>query len=1277
MCIFIHMSTLYLSSDPRSLADKLADELDRQAKDGDFFAPATIVVPNRYLKKWLRLFLARRLGVAINLDFQYLEDALWQLLPEAQGRPALGVQPRPALGVPDAIDENIYRLMVLSVLLEEDDPDLTPLQRYLQRQDAALTPSPSPKGRGENGLSRLACRRAWYLADRLGLRLQDYEYHRQDALIQRWLVQQFGLAGVGAFHQMMERAQRAVFLHITREPDGKRALLNRLGEKTFKTFPQYAMECMTQDGVRPSPPTPLPGGEGSKGVAPLPGGEGRKGRAVHFFGFTQISELHARTVAWLGQFFDVRFYHLNVLASRYNGDLQATAQELREGTAAEDQDRGRELLRLWGRAGAESLALVAPLQGSFATELLPAYEAAKPAGKKKSSRSATVLARLRDQLLGTSTAKERLSQDASLQIVGCPGVAREVETVYNSIVHNLQNDPSLRQTDIAVLVTDMPRYRAALQAVFERPPKRLQYNLVDFSAAGISVFGQALLGMLDLALESFSRTRVFQVILNPCFLARLGVDRAQAMTWLEWAEGLGIYQGWDAEEKQQQGYPPSPFYAWRLGLQRLRLGRFMEVAGETADQPASRFGHVIPFADLASTDREHLDAFCRAVEGLLPTLTRLRSAHQSGTRWAGALERLVHEFLDVPADRPEEAQVRAELLAAVEKLAWWDSLHDASPKRAGLPLALVREYVQSQLEVLEGNRGEYLIGGVTVSALQPMRPLPFAIVYVVGIGEELFPGSNALSSFDLRGAQRLPGDIRPAEARLYDFLATVLSAQQKLYLLYNSHDLQKDQPLLPAIPLVQLQHFLNQNILKSEFGLVAMPMHADDVRYLDPAQQPSYQDVLVQSRDAERCLALLAAQRENRVELDAVQQAEWASKLAGFQQEFTIPPSPAETPTPSVNVTLSELKRYLHLPAHASLRRHLRVEEEDERTLEDEEPLVTTQQAAGALVRQSIQQLVLASARGDVQQALTDWQERFAATYADSRLRSLVPEEAFGEIDQAALLRDLQERIHGQGQIEAFLRDHAGSTFCGPVLLGESLTPLGPKLRFPALAFRPGHELPADAPQEIRLVGWTPFAWHSPGRFEVLIVTNSKDIDGKEISLSMIEPALLALALLANAEPNVEGIAAQKWLAQREFLLHASHRGGMQTWTYPAGSITPAEAVSYFLDLTRDFLDPAQFDLLPFDVLCNNKELQAAMHEDFATQIAPETYRTVLEEAIVEIRENAYSFIQIPLLVDMVRAQVPADALAKVQRRFRLLDRGPASVRRQPKISKAKRAAKP
>ena len=69
-------------------------------------------------------------------------------------------------------------------------------------------------------------------------------------------------------------------------------------------------------------------------------------------------------------------------------------------------------------------------------------------------------------------------------------------------------------------------------------------------------------------------------------------------------------------------------------------------------------------------------------------------------------------------------------------------------------------------------------------------------------------------------------------------------------------------------------------------------------------------------------------------------------------------------------------------------------------------------------------------------------------------------------------------------------------------------------------------------------------------------------------------------------------------------------------------------------------------------------------------------YRELLEEKLAEARENRkFSHVKIPPLVEMVQAQVPQDALAKVQRRFRMLDRGPARVRQQP-ATRGKRVPK-
>src|SRR5262249_54416055 len=286
----------------------------------------------------------------------------------------------------------------------------------------------------------------------------------------------------------------------------------------YKTLPQYAMEIMELEEGKPPPASGL--------------------RPIYLFGTMQVSALHWRTLRWLGARYDLRLYHLNPLVAQLPDAV--TAPGLQKAIAglgeAVHGSRAHELPHLWSSAGMESLTQLSELAGAgFIVEKLT-----DKTPKGGQAANATVLSRLKDRLLNRAPDQPgRSTQDKSLQIVGCPGPYREVETAYHSIVHNLQTTPDLKQTDIAILVTDMARYRPVLQAVFEREPRRLRYNMADYSAAGMSAFGEAFLGLVDLALDGFTRSRVFNVLLNPCFLARLRTYRAEAATWLTWAEKLG------------------------------------------------------------------------------------------------------------------------------------------------------------------------------------------------------------------------------------------------------------------------------------------------------------------------------------------------------------------------------------------------------------------------------------------------------------------------------------------------------------------------------------------------------------------------------------------------------------------------------------------------------------------------------------------------------------------------------------------------------------------
>src|SRR4029078_5750700 len=121
-------------------------------------------------------------------------------------------------------------------------------------------------------------------------------------------------------------------------------------------------------------------------------------------------------------------------------------------------------------------------------------------------------------------------------------------------------------------------------------------------------------------------------------------------------------------------------------------------------------------------------------------------------------------------------------------------------------------------------------------------------------------------------------------------------------------------------------------------------------------------------------------------------------------------------------------------------------EERDDDAPPDDEPVVSSFPVADRLTKQVMQAFVLDSVTRSVHQAMKAWPEHFQRHYQEERLRCRVPEDAFGDCDQDYLCSELKQRI--DDGLATFLRDRKPEDFCGPVLLGESLTPIGARKRF-------------------------------------------------------------------------------------------------------------------------------------------------------------------------------------------------------------------------------------
>ncbi|HTL51745.1 MAG TPA: exodeoxyribonuclease V subunit gamma, partial [Planctomycetota bacterium] len=791
--------TLFCSHRLEALSAALAEQLRTSAAspadaEAALFEPTTIVAPNQNIRKWLQLQIARQNGIAIHLQFQFLEEEFWAWLSERSGKNA---------DSPEPLEKHTLPWLVLAALLGAAPSEhesrtasaaqgvdaLEPLRGYVFRGTGEARS-------GAGVVSRQRAAKAWQLAERLAGLLRDYEFHRPDWIVYwrdatrprpRDLPDTPLAIAEGELY-------RRLFL-----PGGLCDSLGRVRGRRLSTLPQWALELLPESvGSKEGP-------HGPTTVSATTSGQIRQ--PLHIFSFPQVSQFHRRLLFRLAAERPVCLYLLNLggipsvdfpAAASTPWFPPATARKIVTDAAGEwlvpagsDLDSAPDgltaLVRGWGRVGAEGLHLIAcetlsePLRGRTNVQWLGSGATSEIS---PSATSSTLLSGLQAWLLGDSPAPLPLLKppelDESLALALCPSVQREVEAVYNAILRNLSTQPGLMQTEILVLVPSMEKYRPAIHAVFDRGEAGLGYNLGDVSGAGDSLYAQGVQAALALAEGRFTRAEVFEFLRNPCVHAALGVNGKRLTQWSRWADALHVFAEdapiAETEKGMAGGQPVADrgLFGWRRALTRLQLGRVMAAPSpviEIDDTIPADYAGLIPYADSETGETSELDAFVHTLELLDDAVRRVRAAGNDGERWRRELFALLVRFLRVPEEHPEEQAVQALVAGLFERLAETLRVTQAGALFGGphTPAALVREALLQGLQEIPSRQGRYLSGGVTVSTQFPQRPIPFRVIFMLGLDESSFPGATLREVIDLRRDRRRLGDVDAIDLERFMF----------------------------------------------------------------------------------------------------------------------------------------------------------------------------------------------------------------------------------------------------------------------------------------------------------------------------------------------------------------------------------------------------------------------------------------------------------------------------------------------------------------------------
>nr|WP_269135174.1 exodeoxyribonuclease V subunit gamma [Vibrio cincinnatiensis] len=408
-----------------------------------------------------------------------------------------------------------------------------------------------------------------------------------------------------------------------------------------------------------------------------------------------------------------------------------------------------------------------------------------------------------DQWLASSEHKPALEHgDDSLTLHLCHSPMREVEVLHDQLLAMFDRDPSLKPRDVIVMVADIDAYSPYIQAVFGNAPgeRFIPYSISDRSATQENPILHAFMQWLSLPLSRCLASELLELLETPAVLARFEISEEEFATAKHWVEESGIRWGLNGATAREFELPATEQNTWQFGIQRMLLGYAMSSHAGIVELGDVQLA---PYNEVQGMNAELAGKLAHFITTVSDYRSRLAQT-QSIIEWRETLSQLLADGFAVDIADEIALQSIRETLAALQ-----EQLQEAGYQSPIAP-AIIRQYLHNQLSSTRVSP-RFLAGQVNFCTLMPMRSIPFNMVCLLGMNDGVYPRAMPAEGFDLMRQRIRPGDRSRRDDDRYLFLEALLSAQQRLYISYVGRSIQDNSVKVPSVLVSELLEYCQQN----------------------------------------------------------------------------------------------------------------------------------------------------------------------------------------------------------------------------------------------------------------------------------------------------------------------------------------------------------------------------------------------------------------------------------------------------------------------------------
>lgn len=547
---------------------------------------------------------------------------------------------------------------------------------------------------------------------------------------------------------------------------------------------------------------------------------------LHIFGVSIITHLHIHLFNELSKYCAVSFYLLNPAPLVYWLDDKTEKQIARLGQLQKMQKKktmqlegtGNTLLISWGKVIQETFGLL------FENEtFLNVYNDAIVT-EPIMSEGDTLLQKIQNDIFYNNDAASRIPliatdlTDGSITINACYTPVREVEVLYNFLVHLVdQKKEQLSPRDIVVMVSDIDAYAPYIKAVFKTAAYQFPFTIADERVqSGDSLF-TAIEAILSITADSFKAEEVMQLLDSHYIRERFGISEPTLLRKV--VNMANIRFGIEGSSDDD-----TDFVSWNNGLQRIRYGICMSGSDEYAIGTET----IYPLDVAEGAAALELVRFSHFID-VLKWYVLDRGHERNLAAWGQHMLNLADDLV-FQSDNNEAEEDYQRLLQFIENL---NLLTETFNEAVSYDV-----FKHSFLNIIasETRSHSFAAGGITFCSLIPMRSIPFKVVALLGMNFDKFPRRETSLSFNLIEQKRRKGDRNVKENDKHLFLETVLSARQYLYISYIGRSA-KDNSIHPPSALVdELVDYVESGIIEPgikvrERMVTTQPLHGFSQKY--------------------------------------------------------------------------------------------------------------------------------------------------------------------------------------------------------------------------------------------------------------------------------------------------------------------------------------------------------------------------------------------------------------------------------------------------------------